>query len=281
MARAADLPASVIDGLSGHSTRVGAAQDMIGAGIELPSNRVVLIPGDEVLRTEDEIAEQEAEEAAQAEGGAPDPEMLQLSMQREIEQARMAMQMQLAELEHETAMMRLASEQQIRFEDIAARLEGIRRQAASRERVFAAEAAVEAAKPPGAAGDFCRHDRGCDAAARPRDRCRERGPGGGARARGRGMSDRFRLGPGTPETRALVCWAGSRSRSRASSASGRPAARPTSGRNTCAGGCRRGGGFRRWRSRRPRRRSTARRCRGLTTGVGSSFLATIPCRLSP
>ena len=37
MARAADLPASVVDGLSGHSTRVGAAQDMIGAGIELPA----------------------------------------------------------------------------------------------------------------------------------------------------------------------------------------------------------------------------------------------------
>ena len=37
MARAADLPASVVDGLSGHSTRVGAAQDMIGAGIEMPA----------------------------------------------------------------------------------------------------------------------------------------------------------------------------------------------------------------------------------------------------
>ena len=37
MARAAELPASAVDGLSGHSTRVGAAQDMIGAGIGLPS----------------------------------------------------------------------------------------------------------------------------------------------------------------------------------------------------------------------------------------------------
>ena len=37
MARAAGLPAHVVDGLSGHSTRVGAAQDMIGAGIELPA----------------------------------------------------------------------------------------------------------------------------------------------------------------------------------------------------------------------------------------------------
>ena len=37
MARAAGLPAAAVDGLSGHSTRVGAAQDMIAAGIELPS----------------------------------------------------------------------------------------------------------------------------------------------------------------------------------------------------------------------------------------------------
>ena len=37
MARAAGLPGAVVDGLSGHSTRVGAAQDMVAAGIELPA----------------------------------------------------------------------------------------------------------------------------------------------------------------------------------------------------------------------------------------------------
>ena len=37
MARRAGLPASLVQGLSGHSTRVGAAQDMIAAGIELPA----------------------------------------------------------------------------------------------------------------------------------------------------------------------------------------------------------------------------------------------------
>ena len=37
MARAAGLPAAVVEGLSGHSTRVGAAQDMIAGGIELPA----------------------------------------------------------------------------------------------------------------------------------------------------------------------------------------------------------------------------------------------------
>ena len=38
MAREAGLPAVVVQGLSGHSARVGAAQDMIAAGIELPGD---------------------------------------------------------------------------------------------------------------------------------------------------------------------------------------------------------------------------------------------------
>ena len=37
MAQRAGLPAAVVQGLSGHSARVGAAQDMIAVGIELPA----------------------------------------------------------------------------------------------------------------------------------------------------------------------------------------------------------------------------------------------------
>ena len=37
MARRAGLPEEVAEGLSGHSARVGAAQDMIASGIELPA----------------------------------------------------------------------------------------------------------------------------------------------------------------------------------------------------------------------------------------------------
>jgi len=36
-ARRAGLPENVVAGLSGHSARVGAAQDMIASGIELPA----------------------------------------------------------------------------------------------------------------------------------------------------------------------------------------------------------------------------------------------------
>ena len=45
MARRAGLPAELVDGLSGHSTRVGAAQDMIAAGIELPAKLPFLSRG--------------------------------------------------------------------------------------------------------------------------------------------------------------------------------------------------------------------------------------------
>ena len=37
MAKAAGLGVDVVEGLSGHSTRVGAVQDMIACGIELPA----------------------------------------------------------------------------------------------------------------------------------------------------------------------------------------------------------------------------------------------------
>ncbi|MYK32854.1 MAG: tyrosine-type recombinase/integrase, partial [Boseongicola sp. SB0670_bin_30] len=38
MARQADLPETMAEGLSGHSARVGAAQDMVAAGIEMPAS---------------------------------------------------------------------------------------------------------------------------------------------------------------------------------------------------------------------------------------------------
>ena len=37
MAERAGLPGEVVEGISGHSTRVGAAQDMVASGIEMPA----------------------------------------------------------------------------------------------------------------------------------------------------------------------------------------------------------------------------------------------------
>ena len=117
----------------------------------------MMIPGDDVLKTEDDIAE---EEAAEAENQPPDPELIKLQLTGELEQMKADGALQIAQLNHEAALMKLASDEQVKLEDIAARLaairessaarlEGIRMQTASKERTFAAEAAVEAATPPG------------------------------------------------------------------------------------------------------------------------------------
>ena len=115
----------------------------------------MMIATDDVLKSAEQIAE---EEAAEREGGQPDAELIKLQMTGEIEQFKANNQLQIAMLGHEAAMMKLASDEQVKLEDIAARLvairettaarlEGIRTQTASKERMFAAEAAVEAANP--------------------------------------------------------------------------------------------------------------------------------------
>ena len=120
----------------------------------------MMIPGDDVLKTADEVA---AEDAAAAETAEPDPAILQLEMQGELEQAKIQNAREIAMLEHEQAMMKLASDQQIKLEDIAARLtaireqtaarlEGIRQQSASKERIFAGEAAMSAPGQPQGGG---------------------------------------------------------------------------------------------------------------------------------
>ncbi|MYE07107.1 MAG: hypothetical protein F4Y04_07815 [Chloroflexi bacterium] len=120
----------------------------------------MMIPGEDVLKTAEEVA---AEEAAEAENAGPDPAILQLEMQGELEQAKMQNAREIAMLEHEQAMMKLASDEQVKLEDIAARLaaireqsaarlEGIRQQSASKERIFAGEAAMSAPGQPQGGG---------------------------------------------------------------------------------------------------------------------------------
>lgn len=120
----------------------------------------MMIPGDDVLRSKEEV---DAIEAAEAENAGPDPAILQLQMQGELEQAKLESAREIAMLEHEQAMMKLASDQQIKLEDIAARLaaireqsaarlEGIRQQSASKERIFAGEAAMSAPGQPQGGG---------------------------------------------------------------------------------------------------------------------------------
>lgn len=99
----------------------------------------MLIASDDVLKTEQEL---KAELAAQAEAEAnapPPPEMVKLQLEREV-----------AQLRAEVEMAKIAANGELTLEEIAAKLEGIREQSASRERIFAAEAAIEGRKPAGA-----------------------------------------------------------------------------------------------------------------------------------
>lgn len=99
----------------------------------------MLISSEDVLKTEEEL---EAELAAQAEAEAnapPPPEMVKLQLEREV-----------AQLRFEVEMAKIAADGELSLEEIAAKLEGIREQTASRERIFAAESAIDGRKPAGA-----------------------------------------------------------------------------------------------------------------------------------
>ena len=142
----------------------------------------MMIDSGDVLKSEKEIEEEEALEAQQ---GMPDPELLKLELEGQIAEMNATTELQIAQLRHEEAMMKLATDRDIRLEDIAARLQGVREQVAgrldaireqsaarfatarednagrlaatreqgaSKERIFAGEVAVEALKPPDAEG---------------------------------------------------------------------------------------------------------------------------------
>ena len=127
----------------------------------------MMIAADDVLKTEDEIAEEAADEA---QSGAPDPEIIKLTLQQniarsnaEVSMAEIELKRELAMIDRETQILKLASDREMKIEDVAARLQAIREQSATRlaaareqgaskERIMAAEIAVEATRPPGVAG---------------------------------------------------------------------------------------------------------------------------------
>ena len=123
------------------------------------------ISSDGVLKTEIEL---EADMAAQAEAEAnapPDPQMVALQLEQQklemqaqldqqklgfdqqkmemegqLTQAEMQSKMQLSMMQIEADLTKMAAEGQITMAEVQARLQGLREQAASKERIFAAEA---------------------------------------------------------------------------------------------------------------------------------------------
>ena len=107
----------------------------------------MMLSSDELLLTESELEELLAAEEQAAQDGPPDPELLKLQVQREIATLEAEGKMALAEMSRETEMMKMALAHQTTIEGVAAKLQAVREQNQSKERVFAAEAAVEARNP--------------------------------------------------------------------------------------------------------------------------------------
>ena len=92
---------------------------------------------------------------ATAQGEDRDPEIIKLELQREIAKFEGETAIYIAELNHESAMLKIARDREIRIEDIGSRLAAIREQTRSKERIFTGEVAVEASRPQaGGSGSY-------------------------------------------------------------------------------------------------------------------------------
>ena len=103
------------------------------------------LEADAVVKTDDEI-EEDAEKAAAA--GAPaDPEMMKLQLQQAIAQAEGKNRLMVAQINQETALMTLAEQRNIKLDELRAKLGIKEKEIASKERIFAGEAAITERRP--------------------------------------------------------------------------------------------------------------------------------------
>lgn len=103
-----------------------------------------MIPANELIKTDAEIKKMEADDAQKP--PTPDPEMEKLVNALRIEQMKGRTAMMLEGARRETALITMASEQNWSRQELAAEIQKSREEIASKERIFAAEAAVESRK---------------------------------------------------------------------------------------------------------------------------------------
>lgn len=109
----------------------------------------MMIPADDLLKTQDELERDIAKAEEEAANAPPDPAMVKLQLERELAQMEADLKIQLAEMQTEGDMVKLAAQRGIALETIMGRLQAVREQSQSKERIFAGEAAIEARQPPG------------------------------------------------------------------------------------------------------------------------------------
>ena len=105
-----------------------------------------MLSADEIVMTEDEILEMQRQ--AEEQEPPPDYDMMKLEMAQQIAMTEMQGKLQIAEMEHQTAMVRLSSEQEISISKIQAMLAEGQAARESKERTFAIELAQTRQQSP-------------------------------------------------------------------------------------------------------------------------------------
>jgi hypothetical protein len=103
--------------------------------------QTMMIPADELIKSDQDIKEDEVKAAKMP--PPPNPEMEKLAVQLNIEQMRLKQGMEIAYINRDTEMMKLAHSSNMTIEQINADLQKVRMTLDSGERKFAAEAALE------------------------------------------------------------------------------------------------------------------------------------------
>jgi len=99
------------------------------------------LSADDVVKTDDEVASDEAKAAKQP--PMPDPKILEIEAKMNDRQAEREFNYQMALVQRETKMMELAQTSNLTIEQIRAQLQKSSAELASKERIFAAEVAYE------------------------------------------------------------------------------------------------------------------------------------------
>lgn len=118
-----------------------AGNPVTGALIKVPQAmrsmvRQMGIPADDIIKTDDEIA---AEQAQQPDEPPPDPEAMKLQLQREIAEVESQTRLQVAAMNRDTEMFKLAAQQNMKMDELRALLAVEKMNVDSKERVMAAE----------------------------------------------------------------------------------------------------------------------------------------------
>ena len=105
----------------------------------------MMIPPDEIVKTDEELKQEAAMAAKQ--GEKPDPEMMKLQVQMQIAEKENETRVAVANMQRETELVKLAQTSNMGLEELRAMIMDKREERQSKERMFAAEAAIEASKP--------------------------------------------------------------------------------------------------------------------------------------